>query len=80
LVTSGARPRRAALTGPNALTAAERRTARMAADGLGNREIAQALFLSTKTVETHLTRAYEKLCIRTRGELPAALNRVARES
>jgi DNA-binding CsgD family transcriptional regulator len=80
LVTSGARPRRAALTGPNALTAAERRTARMAADGLGNREIAQALFLSTKTVETHLTRAYEKLGIRTRGELPAALNRVARES
>ena len=80
LVTSGARPRRAALTGPNALTAAERRTARMAADGLGNREIAQALFLSTKTVETHLTRVYEKLGIRARGQLPAALNRIARES
>jgi DNA-binding CsgD family transcriptional regulator len=77
LVTSGARPRRAALTGPDALTAAERRAARMAADGLGNREIAQALFLSTKTVETHLTRAYTKLGIRTRGELPAALRRSA---
>jgi DNA-binding CsgD family transcriptional regulator len=77
LVASGARPRRAALTGPGALTASERRTARMAADGLGNREIAQALFLSTKTVETQLSRAYEKLGIRSRGELRAALNRAA---
>ena len=74
LVTTGARPRRVALSGPEALTAAERRTARMAADGLGNREIAQALFVSTKTVETQLSRAYEKLGIRSRGELPAALN------
>jgi DNA-binding CsgD family transcriptional regulator len=74
LMTSGARPRRAALTGPDALTAAERRTARMAAEGLGNRQIAQALFLSTKTVETQLSRAYEKLGIRGRGELPTALN------
>ena len=73
LVASGARPRRVALTGPEALTASERRTARMAADGLGNREIAQALFLSTKTVETQLSRAYEKLGIHSRGELPAAL-------
>ena len=72
-MASGARPRRAALTGPGALTAAERRTARMAADGLGNREIAQALFVSTKTVETHLSRAYEKLGIRGRGELRSAL-------
>ena len=73
LVTTGARPRRVALTGPEALTAAEHRTARMAADGLGNREIAQALFVSTKTVETQLSRAYEKLGIRSRSELPAAL-------
>ena len=73
LVASGARPRRAALTGPGALTAAERRTARIAADGLGNREIAQALFVSTKTVETHLSRAYEKLGIRSRSELRSAL-------
>jgi len=79
LVTSGARPRRAALTGPDALTAAERRTARMAADGLGNREIAQALFLSTKTVEWHLSRVYEKLGIRTRGELAGALTHAGRE-
>ncbi|HUA43635.1 MAG TPA: AAA family ATPase [Solirubrobacteraceae bacterium] len=74
LVTTGARPRRVALTGPEALTAAERRTARMAADGLGNREIAQALFVSTKTVETQLSRAYEKLGIRGRADLPAALS------
>ena len=78
LVSTGARPRRAALTGPEALTAAERRTARMAAEGLGNREIAQALFLSTKTVETQLSRTYEKLGIRGRADLPATLNPAVR--
>ena len=38
----------------------------MAADGLGNREIAEALFITTKTVETHLGRAYRKLEISSR--------------
>ena len=45
----------------------------MAAEGLGNREIAEALFITTKTVETHLGRAYRKLEITSRGELSAAL-------
>jgi DNA-binding CsgD family transcriptional regulator len=73
LVAAGARPRREALSGPGALTPAELRTARMATEGLTNREIAQALFVSTKTVETHLSHAYAKLGIERRAELPIAL-------
>ncbi len=73
VVATGARPRRASLRGPEALTPAESRTARMAAAGLSNREIAQALFVSAKTVESHLSHAYAKLRIGTRGELAAVL-------
>jgi DNA-binding CsgD family transcriptional regulator len=76
LVASGARPRRDALSGPNALTPAEMRTARMAADGLTNREIAQAHFVSTKTVEAQLSQAYAKLSINGRRELAVALSSV----
>ena len=46
----------------------------MAAEGLTNREIAQALFLSAKTVEKHLSQAYLKLKIQGRGELARALD------
>ena len=45
----------------------------MAADGLSNPEIAQALFLTKKTVETHLGNAYRKLGIQSRTQLAAAL-------
>ncbi len=64
-----ARPRRFARTGVDALTASERRTADLAAAGLANREIAQQLFLSVKTVETHLRNAFRKLDVRSRAEL-----------
>jgi DNA-binding CsgD family transcriptional regulator len=74
LVAAGLRPRRAALSGPDALTPAEMRTARMAAGGLSNREIAQALFVSAKTVEVHLSRCYAKLAIHNRGDLVGALS------
>jgi DNA-binding CsgD family transcriptional regulator len=77
LVTAGARPRRNALHGRDALTASELRTAQMAAEGRTNREIAQTLFVSLRTVETHLTHAYQKLAIRSREALPGAL--LARE-
>jgi DNA-binding CsgD family transcriptional regulator len=73
LRASGARPRRLAAIGTNALTPAERRVAQFAARGLSNREIAQALFVTTKTVETHLGHIYEKLSISRRTELAAAL-------
>jgi DNA-binding CsgD family transcriptional regulator len=73
LVALGARPRRAALTGPNALTPSERRVVNLAGGGLTNRAIAQSLFVTTKTVETHLAAAYRKLGITGRSELPDAL-------
>lgn len=75
LRAAGARPRRERLSGPEALTASERRVAEMAADGLTNRQIAQALFVTTKTVEMHLGRAYPKLGITRRTELVASLGR-----
>ena len=73
LIAAGARPRRLQFSGAEALTASERRVAELAASGLGNREIAQTLFVTIKTVENHLARAYQKLGIKSRGELPAAL-------
>jgi DNA-binding CsgD family transcriptional regulator len=78
LHAAGARPRRAALTGPHALTAAEHRVARFAADGHSNREIAEQLYVTQRTVETHLTHAFQKLDIRARAELPEALARTGR--
>ncbi len=69
------RPARTELTGPNALTAAERRVCRQAADGQTNREIAQSLFVTEKTVERHLSSAYQKLGIRSRHQLATAIGR-----
>ncbi len=73
LLATGAHPRRDRLSGPEALTPSERRVTRMAAKGSSNPEIAQELFLTRRTVETHLTSAYQKLGIGSREELPAAL-------
>jgi DNA-binding CsgD family transcriptional regulator len=73
LVAAGARPRRERLSGVQALTASERRVAQMAAAGMTNREIAQALFVTIKTVALHLTHVYEKLDITGRAQLPGAL-------
>lgn len=73
LLACGLRPRRAAVTGVQSLTASERRVAEMATAGRTNAEIAQALFVSRKTVEKHLGGVYTKLGIVGRGELGAAL-------
>jgi DNA-binding CsgD family transcriptional regulator len=73
LYATGVRPRTTALGGVEALTASERRVAAFAADGQSNRDIAQALFVTPKTVEVHLSNAYRKLGIRSRRELPSAL-------
>ena len=69
LVAAGARPRRDPIESRSRLTASELRVARMAADGMTNREIAQALFLSMRTVEIHLTNTYRKLAIGSRQQL-----------
>ena len=63
------------LSGVDALTASERRIAQIAAEGMANREIAQALFVTLKTVEAHLGSAYRKLEISSRSELEEALSR-----
>jgi DNA-binding CsgD family transcriptional regulator len=74
LAATGARPRRdALLSGPASLTPSERRIADLAASGQSNREIAQALFVTPKTVEYHLRNTYRKLDIKARSELAAAL-------
>jgi DNA-binding CsgD family transcriptional regulator len=73
LLTAGARPRRDALRGRDSLTASEGRVARMAAQGMTNREIAENLFVVLRTVETHLTSVYGKLEIQSRAELSRAL-------
>jgi DNA-binding CsgD family transcriptional regulator len=73
LWATGARPRTPLRTGLEALTASELRVARMAGAGMSNPAIAQALFVTVKTIEMHLTGAYRKLDIAGRSELPAAL-------
>ncbi|HYH57841.1 MAG TPA: AAA family ATPase [Thermoleophilaceae bacterium] len=74
LAASGARPRRSALSGREALTPSELRVARLAAEGSNNREIAQDLFITVRTVEGHLSRTYAKLEIGSRDQLAAALD------
>ena len=73
LRVAGARPRRDALRGRDALTASELRVAQMAAEGMTNRAIAQALFVTRRTVELHLTSVYTKLGV-SRDALPTALD------
>ena len=71
--TAAARPRAAAPSRPDDLTGREREVADAVARGLTNREAADELFISVRTVTTHLERIYAKLGIGSRRELPAAL-------
>jgi DNA-binding CsgD family transcriptional regulator len=73
LAATGAHPRTILLSGVDALTASERRVAHMAAEDLSNKEIAQALFVTVKTVEQHLGRVYRKLGISSRRQLRGEL-------
>ena len=73
IAATGARPRKVLQTGLDALTASERRVAQLAADGMSNKEIAQTLFVTIKTVEVHLSHAYRKLEISSRAQLDKAL-------
>lgn len=73
LLATGSRPRKQLRTGADALTPIERQAATLAAAGLSNPQIAQALFISRKTVEKRLSEAYRKLDIRSRDHLAGAL-------
>ena len=70
---AGARPRTAVLSGAAALTPSEARIAHLVAAGRTNKEVAQELFLTVRTVESHLFSAYRKLDIKSRRELADAL-------
>ena len=74
LLATGARPRRLVRSGIDSLTPSERRVAKMATEGQTNREIAQALFVTPKTVETHLSHVYRKLGFEARSQLPRAIS------
>jgi len=73
LEVAGARVQRAARRGADALSPSERRVVGLAIEGLSNRQIAEALFVTRKAVEWHLGNAYRKLDVRSRGELAGAL-------
>lgn len=73
LRAAGGRPRRTAMSGVESLTPSQRRVAEMAAGGMSNREIAEGLFVTRRTVETHLSQVYMKLDIDSRDALPAML-------
>jgi DNA-binding CsgD family transcriptional regulator len=77
LAAIGVRPRRAERRGVDSLTPSELRVAELAAAGGTNREIAQTLFVTEKTVETHLGRAFRKLDIASRRKLPDVLTSAA---
>ena len=73
LRASGERSRRRVPEARDQLTAQELQIAQLAAGGLSNREIGQRLFLSHRTISTHLYRVFPKLGITSRAELNAAL-------
>jgi DNA-binding CsgD family transcriptional regulator len=75
LIAVGARPRRAAFTGVGSLTLSELRVARLAAGGLTNREIAQELVVSAKTISSQLTAIYRKLDVHDREALAETMRR-----
>jgi len=77
LRAAGVRPRKVLRTGVDSLTPSETRVAQLAASGKTNREIAQELYVTPKTVEFHLGQTYRKLDISSRKELPSALEREA---
>jgi DNA-binding CsgD family transcriptional regulator/predicted negative regulator of RcsB-dependent stress response len=70
---AGGRMRRTDFDGPGSLTDKELETARLAARGLSNREIAQSLWVTGKTIEFHLTNVYRKLGISSRSQLAGRL-------
>jgi DNA-binding CsgD family transcriptional regulator len=77
LEATGERARLRKTPVPDELTPQEIQLARIVAQGLSNREAAEHMFLSPKTVEAHLSTMYRKLGVRSRTELAARINQVA---
>jgi DNA-binding NarL/FixJ family response regulator len=77
LAATGERARRYTPIGAESLTPSQRRVVELAAGGMTNRQIAQSLFLTVKTIESHLAAAYDTLGVRSRQELPGALGPTA---
>ena len=75
LVATGARPRRLVRSGIDALTPSELRVAKLAAEGMSNPQIAQQLFVTRRTVETHVAATLRKLDLKGREGIAAALTR-----
>ncbi|KPH98981.1 transcriptional regulator, LuxR family [Actinobacteria bacterium OK074] len=73
LAEAGGRPRPITGRPGDALTHSERRVAALAMEGRSNREIAEALYITRRTVELHLTHAYQKLGVNGREDLTAVL-------
>ncbi|MFS8197575.1 AAA family ATPase [Streptomyces sp. CWNU-52B] len=80
LLKTGARPRAAASRRSGELTRSEAKVARLAAAGRTNLQIAQALFVTRRTVEVHLTSVYRKFGLSGRKELRGTLGPAAAES
>jgi DNA-binding CsgD family transcriptional regulator len=74
----GGRPRRTALSGVDSLTPSELRVGALAAQGLSNPRIAEALFISRATVESHLRNLFRKLGITSRDQISAILEHAAK--
>ncbi|WP_432035976.1 helix-turn-helix transcriptional regulator [Streptomyces cucumeris] len=74
LVAAGGRMREITASPADLLTGTERTVAGLAARGAGNREIAESLFVTVRTVETHLTSVYRKLGVGQRTELASVLH------
>ena len=75
LTATGARPRRPDATGVNSLTVSQRRVAELASRGLTTRQMAEALFVTPKTVEFHLRHVYQKLDVASRDALRELMTR-----
>lgn len=80
LLSAGGRMRQVTGARTDVLTSSELRVVELAVSGATNREIGEELFVTSRTVEVHLTNVYRKLGIAGRADLPAALRELTENS